>query len=82
MSDIIAEMSKRQLDLVEMFEEHLDIVRKMDDKTDKLVAELPRLRWVAYGSLVISLMCTLFVGWALIKLYPLLVARDVPALRP
>lgn len=73
MSDnVLAQMSERVLDMSDTLQAHLAIVRKMDQKTDKIVAELPRLRWVAYGAILLSLANASIVGWLLYRLRSLL----------
>ena len=81
MADILAEMSERVLGMGEVLQEQHDLVKKIDKSTGSIVSELPRLRRVAYGALLISLVTALSMGWVMYKLQPLL-DDDPPAHRP
>ncbi len=63
LSDRLLAMSERVQEMQTTQWDHLAIAKGTSEKVDGIVAELPRLRWAAYGSLFISLATAVFVAW-------------------
>ena len=57
--ELIAEMSRRQGDLVEILERYGAVIGRIDRRTERLA----HARWAAYVALAVSIATACYVGW-------------------